>query len=319
MDGRLAALGQEFNAQLKRSDGELIANLLHGRLEQDLRDWFYDSLYARAFDPKWTQNEQITCEFKSRCEVSCFQAIEGAELSLRSGYVRHDCAKWFLEWCLHLTLGDDITNALDRRAPFYWQADASTKQGTLADLMSKAMSNTRKAQFYSELFAPMLFWLTQATFATIFGDHSGAKAAQKEHLQFSGILEGNLQRVTSGGGLWHVVEHSAGLFFTRSEQYGSLFHVWTTRELAEEMLRSAKMVQARGDGCVVATMDNRELGPQLLEFESRGMRFVMMDRVDESSGSLIPITRFIEVVQNAMRQIDATDFGRRFLVATGMG
>ena len=219
-------LGAEFNTELRRNDGEFIARVLHGRLEQDVRDWFYDRV-LRIFDglseSAWSQDAQFMSEFRSRNEVSCCQAIETAITARDLHYVPANKAEWFADWCLRLTLGVGAPDAKQHRLPQYWNKGQDERVAVFCAAIADALPETLYSYYFIVLYNPLLLLLTKATVSTAFNDHATAKATLYEHNTIDSQLQTAINHFTSGGGVCYVVSSNGHMIITESTWNGSLY------------------------------------------------------------------------------------------------
>ena len=166
---KFSSLGTEFNKELRRNDGEFVAKILYGRLEQDIRDWIYDRV-LRIFDglseAEWSGDDQSMSELRSRNEVSCFQAIETAIVARDSGYVPADKAEWFADWCLRLTLGVGAPDAKRHRFPHYWNKGQDERVAAFCAVLAAVLPETAYSYYFIVLYNRLLLLLTKATVAT---------------------------------------------------------------------------------------------------------------------------------------------------------
>lgn len=312
-EDRFESLGAEFNTQLQRTDGEFIAKMLHGRLEQDLRDWFYDRVF-RIFDhipeSEWSKSDQIGSEIQSRNEVSCFQSIESALFARESKYVSEENIDWFVDWCLRVNLGTASEYAKENRLSYFWNADEDKRVGLLSVSLVDALPKIDSAQFYIHLYGPSLILATKATVATAFADHATAKALQAEYDRVDTQLQALIKKVTSGGGTCFVIEGDKGLVITPTTQYGRVFHIWTDEKLADEIRHKY------GEGHSVSEMSYRELGPQLTQMHNFGIKYVTIDSGTDGDVRVVPTAEVIQSVQEAIGKIDSSEIGAAFLSGT---
>ena len=292
-------LGAEFNKELRRNDGEFIAKVLHGRLEQDIRDWFYDRV-LRIFDglseAEWSEDDQFVSEFRSRNEVSCFQAIETAIIARELRYVPADKAEWFADWCLRLTMGVAAPDAKQHRLPQYWNKGQDERVAVFCAVLAAALPETVYSYYFIVLYNGLLLLLTKATVATAFNDHATAKATLYEHNGIDSQLQTAINHFTSGGGVCYVVSSNGHMIITESAENGSLYYVWTTPELAEQMSKQHKEP-------TVSVLNYRELNAQLSELKRRNVQSIVVDlggRQEEMM--LIPIDEFIDIHSNSNTQ-----------------
>ena len=308
LDDNYAELGAEFNATLRRTDGEFVAKMLHGRLEQDLRDWFYDRVF-RIFDgvptSEWSEQDQMISEFRCRNEVSCFQSIESAIVARKSDYVSAGNIDWFVDWCVRVNLGPGTDDAKENRLPYYWNEDEKKRIELLSAALADALPQTDYAMFYIHLYGPLLLRATNATVATAFADHATAKAMQAEYDRLDAQVQTVITQVNSGGGTCYIIESDKGLVTTQSSQYGRLFHIWTAQNLAEYMC------DEYGEGHNVSPMNYRELGPQLTQMDNYGIEYVTIDRGADDDFCIVPIAKLIQLVQEMIAKIDTSELGSK--------
>lgn len=308
-----AHLAREFNIELDRADGEFVAKMLHGRLEQDLQDWFYERI-LRVFDgvpvSGWPEQDPITSELRCRMEVSCFQSIESATIARQSGYILPDKIDWFVDWSFRVNLGPGADDAKKNRLQYFWNEPEKKRIELFSAILADALPKTRYAMFYIHLYAPLLVLATKATVATAFGDHAVAKMTQAEY----GILDSQLQaaiwEVQTGGGVCYIIESEKGLLTTQSSQYGKLFHIWTDQEIAE------RMCQQYAEGHYVSEMDYRELGSQLTLMNNHGIKYVTIDRCGNKDVRIVPIGHLIQLIQESVTNVDNSELGVAFLKGT---
>jgi hypothetical protein len=190
-------LGLEFNEKLRRNDGEFVVKFLHGRLEQDLTDWFYDRV-CRLFDiipeSAWSDRDRFMREFRSRNEVSCFQAVEAAIVARDSGYVPADRAEWFADWCLRLSLGVAAPDAKQHRFPHYWNRDQDKRADAFSAALASVLPETEDLHFFICVYTPLLRLLAKASVAAAFIDPATAKATASEHNLVDTRLQASIRK-----------------------------------------------------------------------------------------------------------------------------
>jgi len=304
---KFSLLGAEFNKELGRNDGEFVAKLLHGRLEQDTTDWFYDRVF-RMFDglskAEWSEADQSTSELRSRNEVSCFQAIEIAIVARDSRYVPANKAEWFADWCLRLTLGVGAPDAKQHRFPHYWNKGQDERVAGFCAVLAAALPETAYSYYFIVLYNRLLLLLTKATVSTAFNDHATAKTTLYEHNAVDSQLQTAINHFTSGGGVCYVVSSNGHMIITESTANGSLYYVWTTLELAQEMSKQHKEP-------TVSVLNYRDLNAHLSDLKRLNVQSIVVDlggRWQEQT-LVVPIEKFIEYIQTSIHNADTSEFG----------
>lgn len=313
LDDKYARLGSEFNIELDRTDGEFVTKMLHGRLEQDLRDWFYDRVF-RVFDgvpvSEWSEQDQMTSEFRCRNEVSCFQSIVSAIVARQSSYVSPVKIDWFVDWSFRVNLGPGADDAKKNRLQYFWNEPENKRIELFSATLADALPDTGYAMFYIHLYGPLLVLATKATVATAFGDHAAAKTVQAAYGKLDSHLQAVITQMQTGGGVCYIIESEKGLLTTQSSQYGTVFHIWTEKQIAE------RMCQQYGEGHNVSAMDYRELGPQLTKMNNYGIKYITIDRGGNTDLRILPIGEVIQLVQQSVTNVDNSELGATFLKGT---
>lgn len=305
-----AEMGREFDERLGRSDGACLARSLHERLEQDLKDWFYDRVF-RLFDgvpnTEWSEQDQMTSEFRCRNEVSCFQSIEVARFAEQCGYVAGSDTEWFVDWTLKLNLGQKVfEQSKEMRLHHYWGKSDSDHREAFALHLADALPKLDWSIFVIHYYVPLLPLATKATTANSFGDYATAKSTQSEHDKLDSQVAGAIDKYFSGGGNCFVIESQQGLFVPFSEEHGRIFNVWFEAEAAQQHCEELE------PGHRVSPMNFRELESQLMRFQEVDCNVVTVDLGTEQGGKLLPIGTLIEKVQDQIRSVDESEMGKLF-------
>jgi hypothetical protein len=308
---RFSSFGAELNKELGRTDGEFIAKALHCRLEHDLTDWFYDRVF-RIFDgipeSEWSKIDQSMAELRARNEVSCFQAIETAIIARESRYLPAKKSEWFADWCLRLNLGVGAPEAKQYRLPHYLKKEPDKRGETFSAALAEALPETPYAYYLIVLYTPLLLLLTKATVATAFNDHATARATTYEHNTIDSTLQTALNNFITGGGVCYNLDKDGRMLITESKEYGQIYYVWTTSELAEKM-------RDKHEGSVACACNYRELHARLSDLKQH-IQSVAVD-FGGSEPAVVPIDKFIEIIENAIRNVDRSDFGVAYYNAVG--
>jgi hypothetical protein len=309
---RYETLGGELNSKLGKVGGEFLAQQLHARLEQDLRNWFYDRvfhLFRGIPASEWPEHEQATCELLCRNEVSCFQAVESALVAREFGYVPEDCAEWFADWSLRLNLGDAAaTKAKLSSFGLYWHSDSNRRCTILSTSVAHCLPNADESLPFISLYSPTIVLATKATIATVFNDHAVANASQAEFFKLDQSIQGTVQSFISGGGSCFAIEGERGLFITRDRSLGSLFHIWQSEGLAQQVCNEC------GTGHVVSQLTFRQLLSQLDEMKGCGIRYVTIDRPSRHANTNpVDIEELIGRLNRTIAEIDTSETGRLLL------
>ncbi len=305
---RYALLGAEFNEELRRTDGAFVAKFLHGRLVQDLSDWFYGRVF-RIFDgiskTEWSEQDQTMSEFRAGNEVGCFQAIETAIIARDSRYVPVDRAEWFVDWCLRLNLGVAAPDAKQYRFPHYWNKGQEERIAIFCAQIASALPETVYSFYFIALYNPLLLLLTKATTSTAFNDHATAKVTLYEHNTLDSRLQSAIKILTSGGGVYYVVSKSGHMIITESQHYGSCYYIYTTPELAERMSKQHR-------GSTVSSLNYREFNAHLSDLKRLNVQSIVVDLGSEGKTRVVPIDKFIELIQKCINDVDTSTFANAY-------
>lgn len=319
MNESFELLGAEFDSQLNRHDGQLVARQLWHDWQQDVKNWLDDLMYPligslrlSSFGPELTEKEHLDRDIQCRRELYCFQAIETALFAQRYRYITSNNFEWFVQWCLRLRIGSSISDAVKHRVPLFTNKDPESKLVILTGIMWTAFSMRARAHFFFEAFSPLIFTATHRTTAAAFQDDTTKAQIESEHKRVDLRLSEVVPLVISGGGSVFVMEDAKGIPLPRSPKYGQLFHVWTKKEFAD------RFCEAAGSGFHSSVMDYRELLVQLQEFKQNGMQFVVIDRdANEPALQTLPIADVIEMTGENVATVDASPMGKKFLKMRG--
>lgn len=308
-DEQYDRLGAEFTDRLHRPDGPRLAKSLHAHFEQDLRDWLYDRIwkyFSGISKEKWSDNAAFTAEIKCRNAVSFLQSVRGVVSATERGYIPTGDAEWYTNWLLRLNLGE----AAAKEAIKHWllafkDRDRKTQLQLFTTAMSKCLPEIRGQFFLLTVYAPTLDLRVQATTVRAFGDGSQAQTLHAEAVSLDDKLTAAIRQYLTGGAAYYVLESNQGLLTTRSQEYGSLLHLWTTPDYAREIN------EGKYDGVHrIAAMNYRELGGQLLEMQIAGQRYVTLDRRMSGDVRVVPIGDLIQHVQKTINAIESSEIGQ---------
>ena len=152
--------------------------------------------------------------------------------------------------------------------------------------------------------APGGMVLQHAYVATAFNDHATAKTTSYEHNAIDSQLQTAINHFTSGGGVCYAVSSDGHMIITESTGNGSLYYLWTTLELAEEMSKQHK-------DPTVSVLNYRELNAHLSDLKRLNVQSIVVDlggRWQEQT-LLVPIEKFVEYIQTSIHKADASEFG----------
>jgi hypothetical protein len=302
-------IGREFAEVLGRTDGPGFAKLLHAQFEQDLRDWFYDRVwpyFSRIPLDKRSQNASATAEINCRNAVSFFQSVRGTAAATEYGYVSVDKADWYTYWLLRLNLGESTAKqATVGWLPRFKERDREGQLQLFSAALSKNLPEIQGQAFFLHVYAPTLDLRVQATTARAFGDTSQAQTLHAEAVSIDDKLRAAIHRYSTGGSICYVLESNQGLLFTQSQQYGTLFHLWTQEEYAKEMNEGQY-----GGTHRISAMDYRELEGQLRRMQSARQKYVTLDLRMSGDGRLVPISALLQHVQNTINEVDSSELGK---------
>lgn len=196
-------LGRELAENLARSDGTELAISLHGRLERDLCDWFYDRVwpYFSAISPDdWSEDESEMAEFNCRNVVSFFQSLIGAAAAKERGYIPAHKEVWLTDWLLRLNLGDSAAKqANESWSPAFRGRDREAQLQLLCSALSRFLPDTQGQFFLLRVYAPTLELRVQATTAEVLGDINEAHRLRDQAVAMDNKLDAAIQHYLTGG------------------------------------------------------------------------------------------------------------------------
>ena len=304
---QFSSLGQELNAALRRNDGDSKARLLHARLDKDLNHWFYDRLFP-IFDgvpeSEWSDQSRFLSEFNCRNEISCFQAVEAAVVARDLALIPDKTAEWFAEWSLRLNVGLAASEAMQRRFPHYWNADAEGRRAGFCAVMASSLPETKFSYFFIVLYSPLLSMLTKATTLAAFDERARADVLSQEYERFDASLQSELNHFLSGGGTCYIHTDNGQMFISQSQGYGAVFHMWTEKTVAEETLRGASSKSE------VKPINYRELGPLLVNLKGSNVEYVVIDM--GSAESVVPVGEVSRLIHAKIQEVDTSEFGKSY-------
>jgi len=255
-------------------------------------------------ESEWSEQNRFSSEFNCRNEISCFQAVESAVVARDLALIPDKTSEWFAEWSLRLSVGPAAPEAMQRRFPHYWNADAEGRRAGFCAVMASSLPEAKFSYFFIVLYSPLLSMLTKATTLAAFGERARTDVLSQEYGRFDTSLQSELNHFLSGGDTSYIHTDNGQVFVSQSQRYGAVFHLWSEKTLAEKMLRGSSSKSE------VKPINYRELGPLLVNLEGSNVQYVVIDM--GAAESVVPVGEVGRLIHEKIQDVDISAFGKNY-------
>jgi hypothetical protein len=327
--GGPAELAAEFNQRLGRTDGESVAGVFRELFRQDLAVWLDGRVLPLFQGASWP--DRPANESRCRDEVSCFQAVEAANIARDAGYVPADRALWLVDWLLRLNLGTAAGDLAQAGLARYWKQDHVKRVGAFAAAAAAALpeppcardlssvvapkrffwdrDRVSPATFFVRTFGPLLVFRSHVTVSMAFDDPTTAAAARAAHDTRDHSLRDACDEFITGGGVNHVLAKGGEWLTTTSDPHGELLVVFTARQAADAACQAI-------DDSAVVSVSNREMLAQRAAIDRKKIRYIAVITAvagnEEQEAGVLPIDRFMHVVKTSVDHADSGELARSY-------